>query len=399
MKPELIISPIVAQLFYQNDLFGFMKELLMLFIWGVATVGPICVIHFLFTLPMRRRERSRLFLDLLEGALKRGQPSEEMVLSLVQNRDRSLGMRFHFLAAYIENGARFNEALKKVPLFLPPQIFQMLQAGEKFGDIRRVLPACREILRDHPPGVRSAIHYLLLVVFLFSPVFFVVVIFTMLYVVPRFKEVAAGMDIRLWPETLFVFDHSSWLIGVEAIIFCFLIMATGLYLGGPGFSRILQSNGLPLVDWIAWHVPWKQKRLQRTFSAMLAVLLDGGVPEAEAIRLAGDCTANETCRRKAARIIAALQQGVKLDDAVRLFDESGEFHWRLTNTAHGRGGFLNALRGWHEALDAMAFQQEEGTAHIVTSGIVIVNGLLVGLIVTAMFGILLDLLNAAVSAL
>jgi type II secretory pathway component PulF len=42
------------------------------------------------------------------------------------------------------------------------------------------------------------------------------------------------------------------------------------------------------------------KKLQRTFSAMLAVLLDGGVPEAEAVRLAGDCTANEICRRRAA---------------------------------------------------------------------------------------------------
>jgi type II secretory pathway component PulF len=125
------------------------------------------------------------------------------------------------------------------------------------------------------------------------------------------------------------------------------------------------------------------------------VLLDGGVPEAEAVRLAGDCTANEICRRRAQRVIGALQQGIKLDDAVRDFDSSGEFHWRLTNATHARGGFLNALHGWHEALDARAFQQEEATAHAVTSGLVILNGVLVALIAIGMFGILIASVNAA----
>jgi type II secretory pathway component PulF len=147
---------------------------------------------------------------------------------------------------------------------------------------------------------------------------------------------------------------------------------------------------------MAWSIPWKQKRLLRTFSAMLSVLLDGGVPEAEAVSLAGACTSNEISRRRAQRVIAALERGVKLDDAVRSFDDSGEFYWRLTNATHARGGFLNALRGWHEALDAKAFQQEEATAHFITSGVVIFNGALVALIATAMFGILVVILDRMV---
>ena len=121
----------------------------------------------------------------------------------------------------------------------------------------------------------------------------------------------------------------------------------------------------------------------------------GGVPEAEAVRLAGDCTANEICRRRVRRVTAALERGIKLNDAVGAFDDSGEFHWRLTNAIHARGGFLQALRGWHETLDARAFQQEEAATHAVTSGLVIVNGVLVGLIVTGMFGILIVMVKAA----
>ena len=357
-----------------------------------STAGTVSLIHFFLTLPMRRAERAQLFLDLLEGALQRGQAVERMILSIAQSRDRTVGMRFHLLAAYIESGLRFGVALEKVPRFLPPQISAMLHAGEKLGDLRRVLPACREILRDRSAGVRSAIHYMVLVIFLFSPSFVFVVLFTVICVIPKFKEVAAGMGIKLWPVTMFVFENSGWLVGFEVIIFLLLVLATLIYIGGPQFIRWFQFRGLPFVDWVAWRVPWKQKRLQRTFSAMLAVLLDGGVPEAEAVQLAGDCTANEICRHRARRVLAALKGGIRLDEAVRAFDDHGEFHWRLTNAIHARGGFLNALRGWHETLDARAFQQEEATAHAVTSGLVILNGVLVGLITTAMFGILIAML-------
>jgi type II secretory pathway component PulF len=153
-----------------------------------------------------------------------------------------------------------------------------------------------------------------------------------------------------------------------------------------------------VVDWIAWRIPWKRKKLLRAFSAMLAVLLDGGVPEGIAMRLAGDCTANEICRRRAQRVIAALERGVKLDEAVRVFDDSGEFHWRLTNAIHARGGFLAALRGWHEALDAKAFQQEETATHAFTSGLVVMNGLVVGLIAVATYGMLVMMLKHMLAA-
>jgi type II secretory pathway component PulF len=372
---------------------------LFLFALSLAIfLGLIYAVHLLFSLPLRRAERARLFLNLLEGALQRGQSVEAMILSIAQSCDRTVGMRFHMVAAYVESGLRFGEALGKVPRFLPPQITAMLHAGEKLGDLKKVLPACREILRDRPAAVRSGMHYLIVVVLLFSPAFIFIVMMTMLFVVPKFKDVASGMGVQMWPLTTFVFAlvDSGLLLGLEILITLLLLLLTITYVGGPGFVRWFQFNRMPVVDWIAWRVPWKKKRLQRTFSAMLAVLLDGGVPETEAIRLAGDSTANEICRRRSRRVVAALEKGVRLDTAVRAFDDSGEFQWRLTNATHAHGGFLDALRGWHEALDAKAFQQEEATAHVLTSGLVIMNGMFVALIATAMFGILIVLLNAMV---
>jgi type II secretory pathway component PulF len=375
-----------------------------LFWYGVLILLPggafSVLMHFLLSLPMRRRDRALFFLDLVETVLQCGQPVEQAILAAAENHDRAIGVRFYIVAAHIENGARIGEALEKEPRFLPPQVNAILRAGEKLGDLKKVLPACREVLRIAPDTVRSTTHYMVAILLVFAPIACWIITLLSVFVIPKFKELAAGWGFKVWPFTQFVFDLNDFhvLVGFEIALFFMLLAMAALYIGGPGFVRWFQFRSVPIVDWITWRVPWKQKKLQRTFSAMLAVLLDGGVPEAEAIRLAGDSTANEICRRRAQRVLAALERGVKLDDAVRAFDDSGEFHWRLTNATHARGGFLNALRGWHEALDAKAFQQEEAATHVLTSGLVIMNGLVVALIATAMFGMLVMILNGVLAS-
>jgi type II secretory pathway component PulF len=379
-----------------NDFAQFLIALFWSAVFILLPGGAFSVlIHYLLSLPMQRRDRALFFLDLMETVLQRGQPVEQAILSAAENHDCAIGVRFYMVAAHIEGGARLGEALEKVPRFLPPQITAILRAGEKLGDLKRVLPACREVLRVAPDTVRSTMYYMMAILLLFAPAACFIICLLSVMVIPKFKEVAGGAGVTVWPLTQFVFENTFWLVAFEVVVFLALLSVAVIYIGGPGLVRWFQFRSVPIVDWITWRVPWKQKKLQRTFSAMLAVLLDGGVPEGEAVRLAGDSTANEICRRRAQRVIAALEKGVKLDDAVRGFDDSGEFHWRLTNATHAHSGFLSALRGWHESLDARAFQQEEATAHAVASGLVIINGVLVGLIATATFGVLIAILRAA----
>jgi type II secretory pathway component PulF len=381
-----------------GDFFEFLFGLLWYAFLILVPGGAFALLlHFVLSLPMRRRDRGLFFLDIIETALDRGQAVEPAVLSAAETHDRAMGIQFYLFAAHIENGARFGEALEMTPGFLHPQINAILRASEKLGDIKKVLPACREILRAPPDTVRTTMHYMVAILLMFAPIACALITLLSVFVIPRFRDVANGAGVSLWPVSRFVFDHPLWFIRFEMVIFLGLLSVVAVYIGGPGFVRIFCCRFFPFVDYISWHLPWKQKKLQRTFSAMLAVLLDGGVPEAEAVRLAGECTANEFCRRRTVRILAALQQGVKLDDAVRAFDDSGEFHWRLANATHARGGFLNALRGWHDSLDAKAFQQQEAMVHTVTSGIVILNGVVVALFAIACFGVLVAIVNGELS--
>jgi type II secretory pathway component PulF len=147
---------------------------------------------------------------------------------------------------------------------------------------------------------------------------------------------------------------------------------------------------------VAWHVPWKRKRIQRDFSAMLAALLDAGVPEEKALQLAGDSTANRVFERRTKAAAAELRSGAPLTEALKRLDGSGQFQWRLANALHGRCGFLAALNGWLDALDAKAFQQEQAAAHTITTGLVLFNGLIVGTLIVGIFLALIGLIEMGV---
>lgn len=370
--------------------------LLYVIFFVLPLAGLAALLHVLLSVPLRRRERARFFLDLLETAVAGGRPVEHALAAMAESRDRSMGVRFHLLAAHLENGLRLSDALEKVPRLLPAQISATLRVGEKLGDRRRVLPACREILNAGTGGMQSAMHYLLVLVLVFSPVAVFLMTLMTVKIAPSFRMIFQGVTDASPPAfPSFIFSHMSWLAGAQALIALALLIAALVYIGGPRLTGWLQSGLLPFVDRIAWCIPWKRKRLQRAFSATLAVLLDGGVPEPEAVRLAGDCTANQVCRWRARQVITSLEQGVKLNEAARAFDDSGEFQWRLANACHAREGFLRALAGWHETLDAQAFQQEEAAAHAITSGLVVLNGLLVALVATAAFGLLIAIMEHA----
>jgi type II secretory pathway component PulF len=338
-----------------------------------------------------------MLLDLMEIGLKAGHSPEAALAEVASSRDRSLGARFHLLAAHLEQGLRLSEAIAAVPRLLSPQISAMLKAGERIGDVSKVLPACRLLLRDSVSQVRGALNYLLLAAFVMTPFSIFVLLCLRIKVLPSFEAVFAGMfeGASLPALTRFVFDSSSVFVVLQIAFLLFIWLATLAYLGGPRLRGWLGGAVPGTLDRWLYALPWRRKRLQRDFSAMLAALLDAETPEAEAVRLAGDSTANAEMRRRAEHVAAQLQQGVKLSEGIRLMDDSPEFQWRLANAMHRAGGFVRALSGWQEALDARAFQLEQTAAQIATTLLVLANGLITGCIVIGMFIALIQLIDIA----
>jgi type II secretory pathway component PulF len=351
--------------------------------------------YFLLTLPMRRNERARLFLHLLDLGLKEGRTPEAAIVDAARSRDGSLGVRFHLLAAELEKGARLGEALDRVPRLLPPAVRGMLKSGAHAGDISRVLPACRRLLRDGVSQTRGALNYLLLLALAVTPIGIGIPIVVSIFIVPKLREILSGEGGNLPPFSAFVFGENHLFSGLQFVLFSLIWLAVFMYVGGPAFTSFVRRILPGVPDWIHFQLPWRRRRLQRDFSATLATLLDAGAPESDAVSWAADATANAVIRRRGAAICAQLKNGVALPAALHSLDGSGELQWRIANALRRGRGFLNALAGWHEALDAKAFQLEQSAAQIATSLLVLVNGLLVSCIVIAVFLALISLINQA----
>jgi type II secretory pathway component PulF len=180
---------------------------------------------------------------------------------------------------------------------------------------------------------------------------------------------------------------------IQLCIIGFIWLLTIGYLGGPRLHGWIHHVLPGLQDWLLTRLPWRRNRLQRDFSAMLAVLLDAEVPEAEAVSLAAQSTANLAIIHRAQRVRALLKEGVKLPEALRAVDNSKELQWRLSNALRRGAGFERALTGWHEALDARAFQLEQTAAQITTAVLVLINGLIVASVMIAVFLVIIQLIN------
>jgi type II secretory pathway component PulF len=377
---------------------GYIAMFLVYMLLGLLpAAGVVYLIYFLVTLPMRRNERGRLFVDLLQRGLKDGRTPEATVVAAASTRDRSLGVRFQLLAAHIESGLRLGEALDRVPRAVPPQLAAFLKVGQQAGALERVLPASRCFLKDPSSQVRGAMNYLILLVFAITPFTVYVPVMIAVKVIPKFKEVFTGMTTHGMPAfSQMVFSQGGLFVLIELVMLLLLWTTAVAYIGGPRLRRRLGHIFPWMADWFTWQLPWRRKRLQRDFSAMLAMLLDTGVPEAEAVKLAAESTANDGTQARARRACEMLRGGSTLPEAMRAMDESGELRWRLANAVHGKGCFLKALAGWHDALDAQAFQLEQSSAQLATSGMVLLNGFMVACVTIAVFLVISSLLNEAV---
>ena len=383
IDPQNFVLATVNELFFLPD--KFIESSVLWLLLALLILGLALLVFYVISLPLRRQERDRFLLDVIESALAQGEQVERYIISLAQTRDRSPGIQFHLLAALLESGCSFVDALEKTPRLFPPQLLAMLKVGESIGDLKKVLPACRKLLRDGISQSRAAINYQVVFAFVLNPMVLLAVPFLAVKIMPVFGEIFSGFGMKFSSLATTAIKLSPYIFAGQMLIVLALYFFAILFLGGPRLSSWLQAGVFPLGDWIVLRLPWRRKRLQRDFSAMLALLLDAEVPEERAVLFAAASTANRVFVKRAEKIAAHLRAGVKLTEAIQTLDDTGEFRWRLENAAHFSSNFFRALKGWHESLDAKAFQLEQSAAQTITTALVLVNAFSVCFVCAAIF--------------
>ncbi len=342
----------------------------------------------------RRRERGVNLLSLLEIGLQQGRTPEQTFLSLAARRVADMGPLLESVVKRMKTGLSLGAALDFEPRLLPPPARAMIKVGEELGDLRRVLPACRATINTGSARSNSVLNNLMVMLFV-SPAGPLLIWLISTWVFPKLEDIAKDMTTGGVAGPFLMFKVSVLLAQIIAGTWVILVLVS--WLRDPQ-SRLHQALGRTLsgvIQRFNYLLPWRRKRMQRDFSVMLSLMLDAGLAEERALRLAAGCAANVVFSNRVERAIAELRRGVKLTDAIVRLDDKGEFKWRLRNAVEPPRSFTTALAGWHEALDAKAFQQEQAVSQIVTTGFVFLNGAMVGLVAMGFFELLTIIMEEA----
>lgn len=362
---------------------------LLLFFAGLS-----CFVFWLLSAALRRQEHARCFLHVLETGALQGRSYENSIVTLANEREKSLGIFFHLLAAHVEQGLRFAQALDRTPYLLPERVNAMLKVADEAGLLPRVLPVARRVMN---PGLSETLlqqNRIGIVLFLAPIAPYVLWIFT-IYVLPKLRDVSLDMmnSIPPWLDTIM---YCTTALALFVFVSWFLVsLFTVIRAGGPRWLTWLRASLAPTAHRLDLWLPWRRKRLHRDFSLMFSLLLDAEMPEAKALEMAARSTGNIIFMRRAQHALQLLRGGARLTDAVATLEHAGEFKWRFQNAAHSHSGFLNALSGWHESLEARAFQQEQAVSQLTTSSLIFVNGAMILLLGLGMFGMLIWIIQEA----
>lgn len=365
--------------------------------WLLGELVPLTVFFaaafYVLSLPLRRDEQTRVLLDLLEHGLKAGQSPEVALAGAAAGDDHSLGPKFRQLAALVQGGMRLEEACRQVPRLLPAQVQALLKVGQDIGDLPRVLPACRSLLGDAVSRTRSAVNYLPILWLFLIPAQVLLLAYLQIWIWPKLVQITMDMEIDLPGFSSFVLRNGAWFSVVLAALVAVFWGALLLYAGGPNTLSRLGPAAQAWRDRAIWCLPWRRHRLHRDFTTVLALLLDLGIPEHQAIGLAAESTVNSVLIQRAKAAIANLRKGIKLPEALAILDDTRQFRWRLANASYRASGFWDALAGWREALDAKAYQQEQSAAQILTTAFVLLNGVVVAITASAVFLVLTSIIE------
>jgi len=214
-----------------------------LLLMGVLLFVFCAPLYLLLTLPMRRRDRAALLLDLVESGLRDGKTPEQTVTNIAGGLYQAMGTPFLSLSTHIQDGLRLSGALKRVPGMVSPQVEAMLEVGEETGEMGRVLPACRVALSDGVSKMSSVLNYVPVMLAYLLPAQLVILLLLPIYIVPKFQAIAEDFGMAVPAFSQGVFDNMGWFVSVLGLLTAVLFGIVGSYVLGVVWGSKLPGRG------------------------------------------------------------------------------------------------------------------------------------------------------------
>jgi type IV pilus assembly protein PilC len=224
-----------------------------------------------------------------------------------QEENPALGKILDEISEQIEGGGSLSEALAQHPRVFNKLYVNMVKAGELSGALELTLRRLAEFMEKAQKikgKVKAAMFYPTAVVIMAS----VILTVLMVYVVPKFQEVFAGLNITLPWLTLFVLSvskavqsHVLWVLVAIAALWAALAFAVRTKGGRQVFDQIKLT--VPVLG------PVFRKLAISRFARTLGTLVSNGVPILQALNIVKETTGNVIVSRVVSTVHESVKEG------------------------------------------------------------------------------------------
>ena len=217
------------------------------------------------------------------------------------------------LAENVQGGSTFSESLAQHPKIFNKLYVNMVKAGELGGVLEIVLNRLAEYQEKAQKlknKIVSAMVYPVIVMFIAVAI----LVFLMIFIVPKFKEMFTNTDSELPLISKIVFGMSEFFLArplfVPNVVFVFIMFGIGIFLfnlwGRTSGGRVIIDNmklKMPILGDI------QRKSAVSRFSRTLGTLVTSGVPILQALNITRDTAGNVVISHAIEKVHEAVKEG------------------------------------------------------------------------------------------
>jgi len=239
-----------------------------------------------------------------------------------QERNPTLKAILTELAASVESGSTFSEALSRHPRVFNKLYINMVRAGEVGGVLEVTLSRLAQFMEKAEKikgKIKAAMFYPIAVLF----VAVAILSFLMIVIIPKFEEIFAQMlEGQAMPGfTLFVLGISR---GFKDHIFIILGVVVGVVIAIKLYGRT--KSGSLVLDTLLMKAPLVGDLVRKTaigrFTRTLGTLVSSGVPILQAFLIVKEASGNHVIANAVAKIHESVKEG---ESIVQPLEASGVF--------------------------------------------------------------------------
>jgi type IV pilus assembly protein PilC len=283
----------------------------------------------------------------------------------------------------VKGGSSLSDAFEKFPNYFPYLYIASIRAGERTGDLPVTLARYLDYQRRMEAikaRIRSASFY---PAFL-TAVVTVVVLFMMLWVVPRFTSIYADADVELPLMTRIVIGAADGMVSYLPVLLVVLFL-----LGAAARIFLRSEKGILLRDRFLLRLPFFGRLLSdyaiSSFCRTFSTTLSGGIPAVEAMRMSRATLNNRDLEERMLSAVLRVEEGMAIAPSFEKADFFPPVALRMIGVGETTGALSEMLSEVADYYEMQVGGYLDKLTTLVEPVMMLVMGVLIGGIVLAMY--------------